>query len=205
MSSSKGKLASFSLPVPNETRLQASTLLPLLLRDSGRARGAYDGPARKDAASRLTRAPMPKFGTGNRACTGPVQMFQPCLSLSRSISSGLNWARPVPLGQLQQHLGSPQGTEWEHVARALKQLQQQQQQQQQQRLPSSTQLHEHCREELAAQAARRCSCQLQLQCSINVLEEQQVLQHTSAARAAATVEMLAERRQKWQVLSQAPY
>jgi hypothetical protein len=77
-------------------------------------------------------------------------------------------------------------TEWEHVAQALKQQQQQ---------VGAPQAQGHCPAQLAAQVGLRCSC------SSVVLEEQQVLQHTSAAHAAATVGLLAERRRKWQDLS----
>eukprot|EP00775_Hariotina_reticulata_P012707 gene12707-12837_t len=55
----------------------------LLHRDSGLSPADYDGLASKDAL--LNRSPTAK-----------------CLSLSRSIISGLNWATPIPLQQLRQ-------------------------------------------------------------------------------------------------------
>jgi hypothetical protein len=76
-------------------------------------------------------------------------------------------------------------TEWENVAQAMKQQQQ----------VGAMHSQGQCPAQLAAHIESRSSC------SCTVLEEQQVLQHASAARAAATVGLLAERRKRWQELS----
>jgi hypothetical protein len=86
-------------------------------------------------------------------------------------------------------MAASKGHCWDQVALALKQQQAQQ--------LTPVQGRQQCQQELAAQAAHPCSCQGV------VLEEQQVLQHSSAARAAATAELWAARRQKWQELSKA--
>ncbi|WIA29947.1 hypothetical protein OEZ86_000046 [Tetradesmus obliquus] len=114
-SSSRGKLAGVSLPVPNETRLQVARvrasagshrrphqaqldgpfpLAPgqtslrcqqisslLLLRDSGQAPGAYDGPSCKDATSCLARAPTPKVSRPQQMGVAP---YAQCLGSSQT-------------------------------------------------------------------------------------------------------------------------